>query len=193
MQEISVKELDKVANELIAFWSWLSSFQANGAINKPNTIPSGDTARASNAIKEIINNHRDALSNLIPETFTYSVERVYIPILRGLRPTQLKDDENFDEIQDNYLKRTVRDYFKDAEIKDDEIFTGLRLYNDTKKMLLGKQVERDKIRRFEAFLSKTFFNDQPFTLIPNIEDDSLHVSIGNEERPIYNWAMVFNL
>ena len=52
-------------------------------------------------------------------------------------------------------------------------------------LLIGRREERDKIKKFEIFLSKTFFNNQPFTLIPNIEDDSLHVSIGEDEWPIY--------
>jgi predicted ATP-dependent endonuclease of OLD family len=52
-------------------------------------------------------------------------------------------------------------------------------------MLLGKQEEREKVRQFEDFLSLTFFNSQNVSLTPNIEDDSIHVSIGNEEWPIY--------
>lgn len=122
---------------------------------------------------------------MVPVTYKHISERLYIPILRGLRPTQLHGDIKFDEFKDNYLSRTIRDYFGETQVKENEIFTGLRLYNDTKKMLLGKRDERDKIKNFETFLSKTFFNNQPFTLIPNIEDDSLHVSIGEEEWPIY--------
>src|ERR1019366_269360 len=145
----------------------------------------GGLDRPMKVITDVREKYQNSLNKLIPQTYNYTTERLYIPILRGLRPTQFHDDNKFDEIQDNYLKRTVRDYFKDTPVKDEEIFTGLRLYNDTKKMLLGKREERDKIKNFESFLSKTFFNNQPFTLIPNIEDDSLHVSIGEEEWPIY--------
>jgi len=52
-------------------------------------------------------------------------------------------------------------------------------------MLLSGQEERRKLKGFEEFLSTVFFNSQSVSLIPNIEDDSVHVSMGREERPIY--------
>lgn len=185
LKQVGLKDLNQVATDVITFWSWFKNFQVRGASHKPHIISTGGLDRPMKVITSVLEKYQNVLNQLIPETYNYTTERLYIPILRGLRPTQFHDDNKFDEIQDNYLKRTIRDYFKETQIKDEEIFTGLRLYNDTKKMLLGKREERDKIKNFESFLSKTFFNNQPFTLIPNIEDDSLHVSIGQEEWPIY--------
>lgn len=185
LNQIKLKDLEKVVNDVNTFWSWFKVFKASSGSHKPGLISSGGLDRPTKVITEIREKHQNTLDKLIPQTYKFSTERLYIPILRGLRPTQFHNENKFDEIQDNYLKRTVRDYFLDTPVNDEEIFTGLRLYNDTKKMLLGKREERDKIKKFESFLSKTFFNSQPFTLIPNIEDDSLHVSIGDEEWPIY--------
>ncbi len=186
LNALSLRDINDVVNTIIPFWSWLKIFKATGASHKVNRISvGGSLERPTGIVNRIVSKYTDVLNTLIPDSFNYSNDRVYIPILRGLRPIQYNDNFKFDELHDNYLKRTIRDYFKEVQVKDEEIFTGLRLYNDTKKMLLGKQEERDKIKKFENFLSKTFFNNEPFSLIPNIEDDSIHVSIGSEEWPIY--------
>lgn len=185
LNQIRIKNHEIIVNDAIQFWNWFKDFNTTSGSHKTNFILGGRIDKANFVIKRILNKYKILLDDLIPESFEFSIERLYIPILRGLRPTQFIKDNNFDEIQDNYLKRTIRDYFLNNPNISEEIFTGLRLYNDTKKMLLGKREEREKIKDFESFLSKTFFNNQPFTLIPNIEDDSLHVSIGEEERPIY--------
>lgn len=186
LRQIEIQNINKVATDIITYWSWLKNFNATGASHKANAILlSGSLERPTKVVTDVLEKNRDRLNELLPEAFNHSLERVYIPILRGLRPTQFIDENKFDEIRDNYAKRTIRDYFKDTLVKPEEIFTGLRLYEDAKKMLLGKRDERNKIRNFETFLSQTFFDSKGFTLIPNIEDDSLHVSIGSEEWPIY--------
>jgi len=186
LKQINFQNINKVTQDIFTYWSWLKNFNANGASHKQHVISlSGGLDRPNDAVLEIIKKFEPLIKDFIKENFNYIPERVYIPILRGLRPTQFHDDTKFDEIQDNYSKRTIRDYFQNTSVKSEEIFTGLRLYDDVKKMLLGKRDERNKIRKFETFLSKTFFSNEIVTLIPNIEDDSLHVSIGVEERAIY--------
>jgi hypothetical protein len=69
------------------------------------------------------------------------------------------------------------------------IFTGLSLYNDLRKRLLGRtQADRDSARVYEDFLSENFFPSQSVILIPVMEgnNDVVHIKIGNEERPIYD-------
>lgn len=186
IEYVDIQNLVRLLNEINAFWSWLKNFETTGTTLYKNVYSSGVTfERLTQIIKSIINKHSESIELFIPTQFQPYSDAIYIPILRGLRPTQLNEDK-FDENKDNYCKRTIRDYFKSSNIKDQEIFTGLRLYEDTKRMLLGSRKERNKIRQFEKFLSVTFFNNQELTLIPNIDDDSLHVSIGSEEWPIYN-------
>lgn len=111
-------------------------------------------------------------------------QRFYIPILRGMRAFT-------DSLQNEYEARTRRDYFsKNGKIGSDTmpsvIFTGLELYTDLKKKLLGEPDERELIRDFEAFLESQFFDGKSVTLIPKEGQDVVHVKIGNERQlPIY--------
>jgi len=141
---------------------------------------------------------------------------VYIPIMRGLRPLLKLDSQNlegratpysdsncFEErvIFDHFLTpqekeslpiniraeitpNTAKEYF--AQDYTFSIFTGLDLYDEIKRMLLGTHKEREFIRKYEDFLSKKFF-DEKITLIPRISDDVLYFKRGDEEEhPIYN-------
>jgi len=124
---------------------------------------------------------------------------VYIPMLRWLKnpiPNEFQ--------KDIYKERVIFDYFLDIK-KDEidfskldfvyseftkkgfEVFTGLSLYEDIKKMLLWTHEKRENIREFEKFLSKNFFQGKQITLTPNIESDVLDVKIGdNPDLPIYD-------
>ena len=117
--------------------------------------------------------------------FDFKEERIYIPILKGLRPIQANGVHFLDQI-DNYKLRTIRDYFSDQREKlDPKIFTGLSLYEDTKKLLLGDKEGRNRIKKFEEFLKVNFFENKEVTLIPDITNDVLLIGIGDEERPVY--------
>lgn len=126
-------------------------------------------------------------------------KKVYIPMLRWLKnpiPNEFQ--------KDIYKERVIFDYFLDIK-KDEidfskldfvyseftkkgfEVFTGLSLYEDIKKMLLWTHEKRENIREFEKFLSKNFFQGKQITLTPNIESDVLDVKIGdNPDLPIYD-------
>src|SRR5690606_25275150 len=112
------------------------------------------------------------------------VKRIYIPILRGLRPIQDTGGDRFN-FDDSYRKRTISDYF--PKINNESqfiIFSGLDMSNYVKECLVGSKDKRDLIREFEQFLSDKFFNDET-SLIPRIDDDVLHIKIGDEEFPIH--------
>jgi AAA15 family ATPase/GTPase len=119
-------------------------------------------------------------------------QNIYIPILRGLRPISLKTtsdlNTNFKEIPDLYLTKTIDDYFNESKIVNlkDNIFTGLGLYEQTMKLLLGNTEEREKIKKFEEFLSTTFFNGQRFNIVPKYKEHVVYIKIGDEEdKPIH--------
>jgi hypothetical protein len=57
-------------------------------------------------------------------------KRVYIPVLRGLRPV----DEQHTDL---YAQRTYSDYFPDNTKSHPEVFTGLSFYQRLTNMLLG--------------------------------------------------------
>jgi hypothetical protein len=129
------------------------------------------------------------------------VKRLYVPILRGMRPPLIVNtkEEDYQKYTDIYVQRTLYDYFNSdlmsARIPiDDElpnlIFTGLTLYANLRRRLLARtQAERKTVRDYELFLSESFFPGQSVTLIPveEGENDVVHIRIGdNDERPIYD-------
>lgn len=128
-----------------------------------------------------------------------SYECIYIPTIRGLRGTNYSISEEKDakgqtskrktesKEYDNYEHRTRADYFKTGLKEKATIYTGFHLYTDVRKLLLGKNQDREKIRSFEKFIGDTFFGGKPFNIIPSVDDHSVHISIDNEEdKPIYD-------
>lgn len=120
-------------------------------------------------------------------------ESIYIPTLRGLRGIDYGARNNELLGRDNYQKRTIIDYFEkgveDANEIDsfrERIYTGLSFYEDVKRLLLGSSSKRTKIKEFETFLSKTFFDNKELNIIPLLDDNVVHVKIGDEEYPIYD-------
>lgn len=123
----------------------------------------------------------DSLCNYIAQ---YITTRCYIPILRSLRPVNIK--------QDTFKDRTMKDYFYRID-KDINIYTGHSLYSDLEYSLLGMESDRENVRRFEKYLSVHFFEGKPITLIPKKDredaerqNDVVYIKIGDEPmQPIY--------
>lgn len=182
---VSVKNIAQTVENFRSFWQDLKSFRSNGGSHRQGYSDAIDWNTLNKEVKAIASKYNNFIEDLVPNKVEYNPQKVYIPILRGLRSVQLKEDGQFDELSDNYYKRTIKDYFSDKSVENSEIYTGLRLYEDLKKMLLGKREEREKVKQFESFLSKTFFNSESVSLTPRINDDSVHVLIGEAERAIY--------
>lgn len=160
----------------------------SGYSPKPNLISNGNPSDLIPYIKSHGKAILEKLNENFPPDFDYKFFKMYIPILRGLRPIQMSAQQDFTAMyNDNYYHRTVSDYFGNKK-KDWEgrIFTGLNLYEDLKKLLLGKKEGRDRVRHFEDFLSKTFFHKQNVSLVPDINKDVLLIMIGDEEKHIYD-------
>lgn len=81
----------------------------------------------------------------------------------------------------------ARTSFKELPLIDKEIFTGLELYQRLKEMLLGEPEDKERVKEFENFLSKDFFDSKQITLTPKEGETTVHVKIGDEKQlPIYN-------
>lgn len=143
--------------------------------------------QAAEDLKVIGEKYSKLFKDLIPvEPEKPEFTQIYIPTLRGLRTIHNLNGKYTHE--NLYLKRTINDYFGNIEGITDKIYTGLGLYEDIKKLLLGTREERNRIRNFEEFLSKSFFNNQTVNIIPNQSDNVVHVLIGDnpeDEKPIY--------
>jgi predicted ATPase len=124
---------------------------------------------------------REALESLTKLKFVvppkaYKFRKIYFPILRGLRPFQGGDA---------YADRTQRDY--SLRNPPTEVFTGLTLYQEIQRLLLGDLGKRKVIADFQNFLSSMFFEGEPVALIPKLDQDVLDIKLGDEkEFPIYN-------
>ncbi len=121
-------------------------------------------------------------------------KKIYVPVLRGLRPIQVINNGKFDGDIDNYSARTIHDYFTEGEHlkiseESSKVVTGLHLYREVQRLLLGSLSDRQKIAKFEKFISDNFFNGQTFSLIPRYNSDVLHIRLGDnedDERPIFS-------
>lgn len=102
---------------------------------------------------------------------------VYVPILRGLR--ELEPGRDF------YKERTLKDYALPLDARRDT-FTGLGLYGHLKDLLLGDREHRERVKEYEDFLSKEFFDGASVQLIPKGKSDVVHVVVGSVEKPIYD-------
>jgi hypothetical protein len=131
-------------------------------------------------------------------------KRCYIPTLRGMRPplSSPSRQQGIEISNDQYEQRTIHDYFEDIaswpSMRDKEkprssIFTGLSLYDNLRKRLLGRtQIERDTVREYQHFLSDHFFPGQPVSLVPaeysngGKLNDVVHIRIGEKsDFPIH--------
>ncbi|MGX9418925.1 AAA family ATPase [Vibrio sp. WJH972] len=141
--------------------------------------------------------HFDGPAATSREVFLPS-NHVYIPILRGLRPLHHQSDTP-PKLEDSYLTRTKSDYFQNSTINFSNsvnnnkegspsatIYSGLSMYTELKRALLGTQQERKKIQEYENYLSRTFFDNQDISLVPRIGEDVVYISIGKEERAIFD-------
>lgn len=116
--------------------------------------------------------------------------KLYIPLLRGLRGFEFASPKSSEDNHDFYDRRTRKDYFngkgEESDNRKGDIFTGLTLFEETKAMLLGDQSDRQRIKEFEQFIGETFFGGPDFSIIPRIDDDVVHIKIGDEkDYPIH--------
>lgn len=125
------------------------------------------------------------------------LEKVYIPVLRGLRGLNFQKGVDFVEYVtgvnnenlisyinkiDYYKQRTESDY----KLNGGVIVTGLDFYEDIKKLLLGTHEEREIIRNYEKFLKEEIFDGKEITITPRIGSDVLYIRINDEEKEIFN-------
>lgn len=121
----------------------------------------------------------------------YGFEKIYFPILRGLRP--LLDGRQY---KDLYKERTIEDHFErwtDNQLKERNvtIFTGLDVYNTVNVYSRLNHAKKTLLNQFKKYLSKNFFDGENVEITASVksengETDVVTVKIGNEhEKPIH--------
>ena len=140
----------------------------------------------SHGFKQACSDAHTSLANTLEELPEESISpkpvSIYIPVLRGLRAIgYTPSDRNHADL---FEERTREDYGLNSKAL--VLGTGAQLYHTIREMLLGTKEQRDTIRRYEGFLSSTFFEGQDVTLTPNDKKDVLLILVGADERPIHD-------
>ena len=123
------------------------------------------------------NNADGAQFSGVKDKFLQSYTKLYVPILRGMRP--VTEDQN----KQPYIERAQKDYFYDKEkYNSSNIITGECLYHELKIHLLGEPEQREIIKSYEEKLSQYFFDNEPITLIPKHDQDVVNIKIGKDRQ-----------
>jgi predicted ATP-dependent endonuclease of OLD family len=156
-------------------------------INKINGLKTG------NESKKTLIKYIELVSSKISNIIHY--HSTYIPVLRTLRninPNQTGMKPLHEKVNQAYFSK-IGGLFN-------YIFTGEKMFDEVKKLLLSEHSKRLKLQNFEKFLSKSFFDDKIVSLIPRqhktpenkqeeekpLDNYDLFIKIDNEkERPIY--------
>jgi predicted ATP-dependent endonuclease of OLD family len=191
--EINFEPLHHLLTRLLTTWEIRNStYDPNLVKSRPDNVATG------REIIDFLNKNKGKIDLLKNKYSEEKYNKCYIPILRTLNNFEAKDFlkandpgevvlgkfkvNDLFEKQDLYRNRLVRTYTLNSEI-----FTGLNLYQEIKEMLLGDHEERKKVKDFEEFLSRNFYNDQKISITPKQKSDVVTVKIGNQqEREIYN-------
>lgn len=100
--------------------------------------------------------------------------KIYIPILRTVNVNNFLGKDAF--------KETIK---KNYDIKEG-IFTGLELYDQVYSLKNSSGPNRKKIREFERFLSKHFFNKKEVEITSDLKSKEILFSVDELEYPIYD-------
>ena len=100
--------------------------------------------------------------------------RIYIPILRTVNVN-------------NYLgKDAFKETIKQNYGITDGVFAGLQLYDQVYSLKNSSGPNRKKIREFEKFLSKHFFNNKDVEITSDLKSKEILFSVDELEHPIYD-------
>lgn len=100
--------------------------------------------------------------------------KVYIPILRSVQ-------EN-DYLKDGYFKQTIKDNYGIEK----NVFTGIELFKEVLSLKTSNSLDRKKVKKFEEFLSKHFFNSKEVEITSNSITKKLLFSVDDVENHIYD-------
>jgi predicted ATP-dependent endonuclease of OLD family len=134
------------------------------------------------SIPDIIDKYKQAISSLASTLQEKNTDfnKIYIPILRGLRPVQISN-QSFNNTN-NYKERTKIDYFKDdKEVDNLAISTGLDFYDELDRLKRGDDGQQALIEKFEKFLGDIFFHGKKIRITPHKEKDVVTFKIGDAE------------
>lgn len=133
-------------------------------------------------------NQQSSINGAIINRDIINIKFYYLPILRSTN-TKTQHGNNLQE-------QTFQNYFSKNYSKNlkNQIFSGETIYQELTSLLLNDQKARAQHLNFEKYLSETFFQNRPISLIPKHDNNPknpnanvLHIKIGDEpEVPIFD-------
>ncbi|NWK74185.1 AAA family ATPase [Acinetobacter sp. SwsAc6] len=127
-------------------------------------------------LKDLVQRLENKITRIELQPF-FSNEKLYIPILRGMRP--VTEQQN----RQPYIERAQKDYFSDTnKFNSNNIITGECLYHELKIHLLGEPEQRELIKDYEEKLSQYFFDNETVSLIPKHDQDVVNIKIGQDQQ-----------
>ncbi|WP_299182274.1 ATP-binding protein [uncultured Aquimarina sp.] len=121
-------------------------------------------------IQKINRELQDTKNELEFNKNTRPSKKTYIPVLRSPNSNPaLKSETYLETLSDNY------------GVKND-VFTGLEIYSEIKKLQGARANEKKKKKEFEKFLSKHFFNNNSVEITASNDDKTLLFNIGEDEE-----------
>ena len=98
--KLDFSSVNTLIDEFNIFWKNLLIYKNQGGSHIKDHPDSSDLPKTDNDVRDTARKFDNSIKQIVPNHLSYSVERVYVPILRGLRPTQMSDDARFDELKD---------------------------------------------------------------------------------------------
>lgn len=178
--------------------STLSKISESDILKQTLSVSGAETTIRRNMVakfSEIVSKCTNDLNKLEIERLG-NEKKFYIPILRGLRALRSEGiSQPLQQSSQIFYEVTLLDYFSKSRrtetlgpLSDNcYLFTGETMYKKLKEMLLSEPDKRKRVKEYEDYLSKYFFNGESITLIPREADDIVHVLIGGDQQlPIYD-------
>lgn len=165
----------------------INKLQQTGFVDRKSKFGTGLHSQVSKSIRTevtpIINELLPRLEKIHEHTFD---AKIYIPVIRGLRPLDFDSDKGKFLGTNVYELRTVKDYGFESLEETSSLFTGQNLYYEIRSLLLSEKKKRDRVASFEQFLSETFFDGKEVNLVPREGSDVFSILIDQVEKSIFD-------
>src|SRR5580658_6174495 len=116
LSSAKIPEEWKIFQEIKNFKDQLRIFEFGGASQFPGVIKTGQNwQKTVDELHAIGKKYSVEIDRLMPSAGLPKFKKIYIPMLRGLRPIQVAPNSTgFDNERDSYRARTVKDYFYES-------------------------------------------------------------------------------
>lgn len=173
--------LHKVISNEISSFDLINNFHTfRGVFEANDLFMENLNSKTSNklavqTLKEVSTNIKNLETLALFSRQNSSNGKVYIPTLRSSTRNS------------NFGSDTFNNIIKENYSLENNVFTGLKIYEELSDKKNSPGSERRKVKKFEKFLSETFFDNKEVEITANkTKPSAILVSIDEQEYPIYD-------